>query len=104
MSKEEIREKAIECAREVENTCLQTKCSECPMYEECVYLTGIKCPTYPVWSYEQGFADGIKEFAENLKKEIYEYLMEHYESHLSYISITRLIGSAIAEYDKEQKK
>lgn len=48
-------------------------------------------------------ADERRKFAENLKKEIYEYLMEHYETNLSYISITRLINSAIAEYEKEHK-
>lgn len=69
MTKEEIRAKAIECAKDVENKCIQTKCSEGPMYEECVYLTGIKCPTYPVWPYEQGFADGIEQ-AEAIQSEI----------------------------------
>lgn len=48
-------------------------------------------------------ADERRKFAENLKEEIYEYLMEHYESRLSYIAITRIINGALTEYEKEKK-
>lgn len=102
MTKEEIRAKAIECAKDVEIKCIQTKCSECSMYEECVYLTGIRCSTYSVWSYEQGFADGVKEFAEWLITRIHRNSLQRVLSETKNFDI-KGIDNIISIFGKEQK-
>lgn len=67
-----------------------SKCNICPLHLDTRKVEDIKTKE-------------IRKFAENLKEEIHEYLMKHYESRLSYIAITRFINSALAKYEKEQK-
>lgn len=61
MTKEEIRAKAIECAKDIVGKCKQTVCELCPTYLDCRHFTDINCSPYLVWAYEHGFADGVEQ-------------------------------------------
>lgn len=66
MKTEEIRQKAIRCSRKAVVQCRKSTCNlgKCDMYDLCfdshlegASSTGVVC-------YEQGFADGARDFAE----------------------------------------
>lgn len=58
MNREEIRQKAIECGKEMMCSNCRNPCAECE-YREYYYCNTVSC--FAVYGYEHGFADGVEE-------------------------------------------